>query len=125
MNLVSWNCRGMGSSLKLKAIKDLLNQEQPDILLIQETKITEQELQSSLKKSNIYEGTAVSAAGASGGLGTLWDKKKWKLKDYMQSRWWIRTDIQNIASTEEYTIYNVYAPPSLQRKSHVLGVNLI
>lgn len=107
----------MGSSLKENAVRDLLKSEHPDILLLQETKITEQEFQNSMKRSKIYVGIASSAAGASGGIGTIWDKNKWKLKDHRQNRWWIRSDIQNIATTEEYTIYNVYAPPHFREKT--------
>ena len=125
MILVSWNCRGMGSSLKVNAVRDLVKSEQPDFLLLQETKITEQEFKDSTKKIRNYEGIAISSEGASGGIGTLWNKKKWQLKDYKQNRWWIRTDIQNSIKIEEYSIYNVYAPPPLQRESFLLGFHLL
>jgi len=115
MNLVSWNCRGMGSSLKSNAVRDLLKSEHPDFLLLQETKITDQDFQNNVKRSRSYEGIGLSAVGASGGIGTIWDKSKWKLKDSRQNKWWLRTDMQNISKIEEYTIYNVYAPPPLQR----------
>eukprot|EP00253_Pinus_taeda_P025817 PITA_25817 len=107
----------MGSSLKANAVRDLLKSEQPDFLLLQETKITEQEFKDSMKKNKNYEGLSISAVGASGGIGTIWNKKKWQLKDYRQNRWWIRTDIQNTTKTEEYSIYNVYAPPHFREKA--------
>lgn len=99
MNLVSWNCRGMGSSLKANAVRDLLKAELPDILLLQETKINEQDFQNYLKNNKTYEGIAVSASGASGGIGTIWDKRKWTLLNQRHSSWWIRSDIQNAAKT--------------------------
>eukprot|EP00253_Pinus_taeda_P027507 PITA_27507 len=107
----------MGSSLKANAVRDLLKSEHPDFLLLQETKITEQEFQNSMKRSRNYEGIAMSAVGASGGIGTIWDKNKWKLKDCRQNRWWIRLDMQNTIMTEEYSIYNVYAPPHFREKA--------
>ena len=85
----------MGSSLKDNTVRDLIKSEHPDFLLLQETKITEQEFQNSLKSSRNYEGLAMSANGASGGIGTIWDKNKWKLKDNKQNRWWVRLDMQN------------------------------
>ena len=66
----------MGSSLKANAVRDLLKSEHPDFLLLQETKITEQEFQTSMKISRSYEGITLSAVGASGGIGTIWDKNK-------------------------------------------------
>eukprot|EP00253_Pinus_taeda_P027567 PITA_27567 len=59
----------------------------------------------------------MSANGASGGIGTIWDKNKWKLKDNRQNRWWVRLDMQNTTKMEEYTIYNVYAPPHFRDKA--------
>eukprot|EP00253_Pinus_taeda_P003539 PITA_03539 len=76
----------MGSSLKVNAVRDLVKSEQPDFLLLQETKISEQELKDNTKKIKNYEGIAINLEGASGGLGTLWNKKKWQLKDYKQNR---------------------------------------
>ena len=39
MQIVSWNCRGLGNSLKPEVVKGLLKIETPDILMLQETKI--------------------------------------------------------------------------------------
>ena len=44
MQLSSWNCRGLGNSLKAEAVKDLLKMEPSDILLLQETNIEEEPL---------------------------------------------------------------------------------
>eukprot|EP00253_Pinus_taeda_P009099 PITA_09099 len=107
----------MGSSLKANAVRDLIKLEHPDFLLLQETKITDQEFQTSMKRSRNYEGIAISAMGASGGIGTIWDKRKWKLKDHRQNRWWIRLDMQSSVTAEEFSIYNVYAPPHFRDKA--------
>lgn len=77
MNMVSWNSRGMGSSLKINAIRDLINQEQPDFLLIQETKTSEQEFQKQVKRIKNFEGHSIGSEGASGGIRTIWNRKKW------------------------------------------------
>ena len=69
----------MGSSLKINAVRDLIKSEHPDFLLLQETKISEQDFQNIVKRNRSFEGKGLSAVGASGGLGTIWDKNKWKL----------------------------------------------
>ena len=43
MIIVSWNYRGMGSPVKENATRDILKNENPDILMIQETKVNNQE----------------------------------------------------------------------------------
>ena len=41
MRYISWNCRGLGSTLKEEAMKDLVRIHNPEILLVQETKMGE------------------------------------------------------------------------------------
>ena len=38
MKIISWNVRGLGSSNKRRVIKDFLRLENPDVVMIQETK---------------------------------------------------------------------------------------
>ena len=72
MNIVSWNCRGLGNSSKVEAVKDLLRMAFPDILLLQEMKIEESNILSLSKKSwNKFTGKVVSARGSSSCLETL------------------------------------------------------
>lgn len=47
--------------------------------MIQETKINKQEYQQMIQKLKNYEGTTLEATGASGGINTIWDKRKWEL----------------------------------------------
>ena len=77
MQLVSWNCRGLGSKTKEEALRDLTRLARPEVLLIQEMKLEEEIF---LRASNYFwkkgPSRAVSAQGASGGLVTLWDSSK-------------------------------------------------
>ena len=61
-------------------MKDLIRISNPDILLIQETKMEDVDF---LQVSNIFwknsEGLVVSARGASGGVGLLWKYSSFKL----------------------------------------------
>eukprot|EP00253_Pinus_taeda_P021443 PITA_21443 len=94
----------MGSSLKTNAVRDLLKLEQQDLLLIQETKISDQDFQNHTKRSKHYSGTAISTTGASGGIGTIWNKNKWELINQNSHNWWgqslswdsITTDLQSV-----------------------------
>ena len=51
MIIVSWNCKGLGNPLKVEAVKDLIKRASLDILLLQETKIEEENILS-LSKTN-------------------------------------------------------------------------
>jgi exonuclease III len=51
MKIVSWNCRGLGNSTKIEAVKDLMKMEPTDILMLQETKIEGEALLEISKKN--------------------------------------------------------------------------
>ena len=72
MQYVSWNCRGLGNTLKEVAIRDLVRVMRPEVLLIQETKMEEVDL---LRASNMFwkkgPSRSANARGASGGLATF------------------------------------------------------
>ena len=44
MNIVSWNCKGLVNSSKVEVVNDLIIMDSLDILLLQETKIDEDNL---------------------------------------------------------------------------------
>lgn len=83
MRLTSWNCRGFNSRIKEEALKDIIKTSNSEILLIQETKMEEQDflnITTTVWKTN--KGIAESARGASGGIGTLWNHTKYDLIKY-------------------------------------------
>lgn len=79
MQVVSWNCRGLGNISKADSVKDLLKIATADILLLQETKIEEASLLLSKSKWSLKSGKVVSARGTSGGLATLWSDDNFQL----------------------------------------------
>lgn len=64
----------MESTIKENATRDILAKENPDILMIQETKTNNQKTKNIKKKIRNYEGEAIQATGASGGICTIWKK---------------------------------------------------
>ena len=64
----------------------------------------------SKKLWNKSEGQSVSARGASGGLGTLWNGNKYsKIKEAFNTHW-LLTKLQHIDTKEILCLFNVYAP---------------
>lgn len=74
MKLISWNVRGLGSTLKRNAVRKLVRQERVDLLMLQETKL--EEVNNSLFKQlwgqEVCEGQWVASSGRSGGIIMLW-----------------------------------------------------
>ena len=77
MQIISWNCRGLGNPIKAEAVKDLIRMDSSDILLLQETKIEEDSLLLlSKSKWKMNVGKDFSVRGTSRGLATLWCEEK-------------------------------------------------
>jgi exonuclease III len=122
MIVLSWNCRGLGSKSKEDAMKDLVRSSQPDLLLIQETKMEENSfLQSSLKFWKKGGGVAVSSRGASGGIDTLWDASKFDLVSTKSCTHWILTQLLHKASGTQVCLFNIYVPVLFSEKKNFVG----
>ena len=117
MKVISWNCRGFWSKKKEEAMRILSMAENPDIMLVQETKLEENEfLQRSKKFWNKGGTLAVSARGASRGLGTLWNSSKLRLTAKKEHAHWLFTKLQHQESMETFSLFNVYVPVSSKEK---------
>ena len=77
MIILSWNVRGLNSIPRQKAIHELVVEHSPDILCIQETKLSVDSMFRCV--SNIWllsHCQCVGALGSSGGLAICWDPRK-------------------------------------------------
>jgi len=107
----------MGSKAKEEAMGSLIKREALDILLIQETKMEDNEfLQTSNKVWKGSRAQAVSARGASGGLGSLWNPLKYRLVSEIQNTHWLFLKLQSMNSREIFCLFNVYVPVNLGEK---------
>ena len=78
MRYISWNCRGLGSALKEAAMKDLVQIHNPEILLVQETKMEES---ATLQAGNQFWKKGPGIGNSSRGIATFWDSTLYDLED--------------------------------------------
>ena len=77
MIILSWNVRGLNNIPRQKVVHRLIDSHSPDVIFIQETKLSVDELDScgpKLWPHGSWQG--VGAQGSSGGLACLWNPKK-------------------------------------------------
>ena len=111
MNLVSWNCRGLGGNQKVEAIKRFKFSEKISILTIQETKLQEEDSLVVIKKFwKNGKCKVVSAQGASGGMLIGWDKNLFKFKSAIENHHCLFVELECLKTQEIYWIGNVYGP---------------
>ena len=72
MKILSWNIRGLNAKSKQALLKERIKKDQPDILLLQETKRAWVETNSTLHKCWKWaQYVEVDARGVDGGLAML------------------------------------------------------
>jgi ribonuclease HI/exonuclease III len=119
MIITSWNCRGMGSKKKEEALKDILKSSKASILLLQETKMSQQDVLRTLSKAwKGSQGVAGNARGASGGICTLWDASRIDMISSHICMHWIHTKVHHKSTGCQVSIFNIYAPQILGEKIH-------
>eukprot|EP00253_Pinus_taeda_P026862 PITA_26862 len=121
MKLLSWNIRGLNGPQKGKILKNLIMDEKPTILFLQETKCNLTFLERIAAKA--WPGgkvTAVDAQGASGGLAILWDAGKIQLLNIHVNKHFIQAIFHLLGMNVYGHITNVYFPQESQQKAEVL-----
>jgi hypothetical protein len=83
MKIVSQNCRGLGNQPAVNGLLDLRKAEEPDILFLSETKMSEKEMDCFRWKLDMPHMIVVDSKGRSGGLALFWRKSvdvrlRWK-----------------------------------------------
>eukprot|EP00253_Pinus_taeda_P028479 PITA_28479 len=116
MLVLLWNSRGLGHPSKITALRDLLYNERPKILLVQETKQNQQEMQKIIDAQRQYLGAVSSSRGASGGIVTIWNSQQWNCDSATINQNWIRTKLDSKKENRSLTIYNVYVPNQYREK---------
>lgn len=72
MNLLSWNCRGLGNSCAVRVLGDLIKTCKPDFLFLSETFSHANKIESLRIKYNFAQCFSVDCVGHSGGLAVFW-----------------------------------------------------
>ena len=106
----------MGGTNKVEAIKDIIKSERTDILLIQETKMSDVEV---LALSHCFwtnnHGKDISSNGASGVIETFFSSK-YVIKNVKENQNWLLIEFQEKDDSNDYYVCNVYGPTHYRDK---------
>ncbi|RVW46854.1 Transposon TX1 uncharacterized 149 kDa protein [Vitis vinifera] len=91
MKILSWNTRGLGSKKKRRIVRRFLSTQNPDIVMLQETKreTWDRRFVSSVWKGKRVEWAALPACGASGGIVILWDSMYGPINPLWRKDFWL------------------------------------
>jgi exonuclease III len=111
MKLISWNIRGLNGHSKQRLLRDRIIAEQPDILLLQETKCAGEEMTQILSRCwKQGKMMTIDSIGTTGGLAILWNPSSVVLENFFTTKWTISVEYRLIGSNKSGYLTNVYGP---------------
>jgi len=122
MKLISWKIKGLNSPGKGRLIKNMLQQEKPQIILLQEIKCNSTTLDQILAK--VWPGSKeveVEAMGASRGLPIVWDDRAITLTNIHASKHFIQAKFHLTGTNVHGHLTNVYFPQEATNKVDTLN----
>ena len=117
MIILSWNVRGLNSIPRQKAMHELVTDHSPDILCIQETKLSVDSFFTCVP--NIWflgQCQCVGALGSSGGLAMCWDPRKVMPLHWVSCLSALSMVASSLETGELILVTTVYAPIDLPGK---------
>lgn len=121
MKILSWNCRGLGNHPStVRALRKILQEEQPDIIFLMETKLKTDEMRKINVQKLFYEGCfvvdcEVSQRSRRGGLCMLW-KIANELSLSLYSLHHISCHVGSDSIERRWTITGVYCWPETSNR---------
>jgi exonuclease III len=111
VKLLSLNCSGLASPHTKSALKRLINKQQSDIILLQETMADSSVISATLSSLLLgWHFMGIDVAGRSGGLATGWHTKSTKLLNSWALNSCLGIDISVEGLGKKFRILNVYSP---------------
>lgn len=72
MNVLAWNCQGLGSTPAVRILTDELKSKRPILVFLAKTKASSSKGKGIQNKLELMQGISVPSDGRSGGLAMLW-----------------------------------------------------
>jgi exonuclease III len=115
MNLLSWNCQGLGNPWTVQDLCLMVKEKKPDILFLMETKCRKERMEGIRVKLNFQGLFVVEPVGLSGGLALLWkDRQLLKIQNYSQRH--INAIVKPNAVGEPWKLTCFYGHPVTGRR---------
>ncbi|XP_010670101.2 uncharacterized protein LOC104887202 [Beta vulgaris subsp. vulgaris] len=121
MIVLSWNIRGLGASIKRSSLRKLIHTHDPDLTLIQESKLKSINPKTikSLWKDDSFEWFSCPSQGSSGGLISIWKNSFFSFVSVNCDKNWIAISGVIPSLNLHCCIINLYNPCCPEARSLV------
>ena len=109
MKVISWNIRGLNSKGKQRYPKERLKTKKPQVMLIQETKVSSQKLENIVHSFKPhFEVVAIDSRGMAGGIAILWNPAEIIVEGWIGLSKILTSSFRQIGTKEKIIISAVY-----------------
>ena len=115
MRILSWNCRGAGRALTVRAIKALVRTEGPKVLFLSETKINSPKVNRLKISIGFAKFLCVDNVGKAGGLALFW-KHGVDLEVVFANQYVVAALIYSNPPENPWLLIATHGPPYLAKK---------
>jgi exonuclease III len=117
MKVLTWNIRGLNGRSKQRILQNCIKMEDPDILLLQETKCTGKIAEEIFKRCwHTCDSYHTDSKGVAGGLAILWNPATVILDQGFSTSGTLTAHYRAIGSEKDGLITNAYGPQNNQDK---------
>ncbi|XP_057838646.2 uncharacterized protein LOC131048627 [Cryptomeria japonica] len=121
MKILTWNVRGLAAPDKKCLVKRAIDKLAIDIVLIQETKLSNVKAQDFSKFCFEWSSFFQAVNGTSRGLGILWNPLSISISPIASNSNWMIVRVSSMGRQEDFPLINVYIPIKTREKARVWG----
>ncbi|XP_042950158.1 uncharacterized protein LOC122282274 [Carya illinoinensis] len=107
MNLLSWNCRGLGNPQTVSFLKLLVKEKSPSMIFLMETKCGKERVEAVRRSLKFEACLVVESRGSAGGLALMW-KTNTMVSIYNYSRWHINAHVSSFVGDQTWLFTGFY-----------------
>lgn len=115
MNIICWNIRGLKGAHKKEIVRNIIRDQRPEFLLIQETKMRK-DVVGKLSFNKYMSSKATDLEEALGGMLMLYNNKAYQSSTIYNVGNSILCKVSHIHSDDSWSILNLYAPISKRER---------
>ncbi|KAK9732895.1 hypothetical protein RND81_04G030600 [Saponaria officinalis] len=108
MNLLSYNCQGLGNNPAVVSLKKLLNKEDVDMAVLVETKLNKTEMKGVARRLGDYEGIYGDSVGRKAGVSIIWRRQSMNVNFISSSAHHVDIEISGLFSDEKWRLTGFY-----------------
>ncbi|KAK9666078.1 hypothetical protein RND81_14G158900 [Saponaria officinalis] len=107
MNLLSYNCQGLGNNPTVVSLKKLLNKEDVDMAVLVETKLNKTEMEGVARRLGDYEGISGDSVGRKSGVAINWRRQSMNVNFISSSTHHVDIEISGLFSDEKWRLTDI------------------